>query len=50
MARVNTNSATFEEFLSIPWVGPKIAGKIWELRDDRGALAIEGLSRLHVLG
>lgn len=37
---------TFGEYLSIPGIGPKIAGKIWELRDDRGALANEDLSQI----
>ena len=43
MARVHINSATFEELLSIPGVGAKIAAKIWELREDKGILELEDL-------
>lgn len=43
MARVHINSATFEELLSIPGVGAKIAAKIWELREDKGILKLEDL-------
>ncbi|VDI11537.1 Hypothetical predicted protein [Mytilus galloprovincialis] len=43
MARVHINSATFEELLSIPGVGAKIAAKIWKLREDNGILELEDL-------
>jgi len=49
MDKININRCSYEDLLTLPGVGEKIATQIWRMREDWGALELEDLTQLHHL-
>jgi len=46
MDKININRCSYEDLLTLPGVGDKIATQIWCMREDWGALELEDLTQL----
>ena len=46
MDKININRCSYEDLLTLPGVGEKIATQIWRMREDWGALELEDLTQL----
>ena len=46
MDKININRCSYEDLLTLPGVGDKIATQIWHMREDWGALELEDLTQV----